>query len=392
MLLMISGCSVRADEASNTNPVDRTSDVEPTATYDWMAGESPVPNIRIGRQRFGLNRISHAISPSGVYFIEGDPSVGDTYIAYFDHGSDTVVKLCGRVDCLHDNPDCNAYLEHGLAITYYGGYVYAVEGGLPFEGENCKLFRMKPDGSDRVTLLDLNAFAKENGAEYADTVEFMEDYCYFCTQKWVVVDESNTSAGLVTELAGSYWFKLDGSMEAPEKPEVSALYYVGDMAYTVGPAQNGGNNNGIYSVDYTTKTSAFVIDHPGVSGAYMKTEAYYHSDGKLIRLDYGTMEEQILAVTGLSGNYLLCPLPDCFLLLAKNGSDKNVYIYNWNFQLVDTVKLNYSYEGRTQFMLVAETAEQIIFTDDAALGDAKYYINKAELGTGNVQIHEFKYA
>lgn len=42
-------------------------------------------------------------------------------------------------------------------------------------------------------------------------------------------------------------------------------------------------------------------------------------------------------------------------------------------------------------MLIAETAERFFLTT-GYLGMPKYYINKADFGSGNVEVHEFKYS
>ena len=40
--------------------------------------------------------------------------------------------------------------------------------------------------------------------------------------------------------------------------------------------------------------------------------------------------------------------------------------------------------------LIAETEDRLIFSDDLFTRVPKYYIEKSELGTGNVKIHSFK--
>ena len=120
MALMMAGCQ--------SEPATKMPDVEPTATYDWMAGESPVPNERIGVHRSSLANGFQTVSPQGTYFLTEVDSARNCYILYADHGSDTFVKLCGRADCLHSDPDCNAYIYAGSFLSYYNGYLYAVSG------------------------------------------------------------------------------------------------------------------------------------------------------------------------------------------------------------------------------------------------------------------------
>ena len=70
------------------------------------------------------------------------------------------MPLCGRPDCMHDNENCNAWLE-GLAygkIWLYGRHIwYAVE---DMDSEPV-LYRMNLDGTDHEKLLKLTAPIKE---------------------------------------------------------------------------------------------------------------------------------------------------------------------------------------------------------------------------------------
>ena len=67
----------------------------------------------------------------------------NSFLLYGDHGSDTLVKLCGRPDCDHTGQDCNAYFpQSGSSVCYYDGYLYVTT-----IGGGAKLYRMNPDGS-----------------------------------------------------------------------------------------------------------------------------------------------------------------------------------------------------------------------------------------------------
>ena len=70
-------------------------------------------------------------------------------------------------------------------------------------------------------------------------------------------------------------------------------------------------------------------------------------------------------------------------------ADNQIYIYNWNYELVDTVKLPFSGIEYSQ-SLIAETADRLIFSDDLLRRVPKYYIEKSELGTGNAKVYSFK--
>ncbi len=393
IMLFLVGCSKdQADPIPGIKPQDRGPDTEPTATYDWMAGECPFSNARVGKVRDGLNRVAQAVGPNGIYFIEN----GDTassFIVYADHGSDTFVKLCGRIDCTHNSSDCNAYLPYGSALTFYRGYLYAVSGGSAnSQYVRCELIRMEPDGSDRVTVLDMDAFSKETDAEFSSDVRFFDGNCMFLTNVW----ETTASGSIKPQGIALYRYKLDGSMDKPVSLSRMPSYYSGDMLYCIGPPKDSESLNGIWTMDIDSGIETFIVDQVGLQGVYMHEEVYFFKDGAIRHRVYATNEETVLVETGLEHDYSLFAFPDCLVLAdkaSKEDRDPNLYIYNWAFELVDTVELTYSFNGSTQFMLIAETAEQLILTDsNDFFAMPRYYIDKSELGTGNAKVHEYKYA
>lgn len=378
---------------------DRTPDVEPTASYDWEAGESPVAELRIGVVRAGFSGMKSAVSPTGVYFLT---EYGE--ILYVDHGADQVIKLCGRVDCTHTDGDCNAYVEDAGYITYDDGYLYVATQGVElvngYTASVSKLFRMDPDGSNRVELYDLGEFAS-SVAEDGEMVEvegwrLSGGYYEFTVKTWAEAEDGQL------QKAGSdgYIYKLDGSEGAPrpDPSDAATMYNCGDLLMGIKKGSgNGGELGSYWAVDLEAGTDTYLTDHPGVPGWFGEKEAYYCRSGDLIRLTYATGEEKVVVETGLETKteldyYALC-FPDCFVIANTEFSDDgddNLYIYNWAFELVDTVLIDAPHEGMTHRLFLAETADRFILSD-GGVGDLPlYYIDKSELGTGNVQIHEFQ--
>ena len=397
--MFLTGCqneTLLFPEQVVTEPT-RGEDIEPTMEYGWTDGESPVPDTRIGLVRAGLNSTDHAVSPTGIYFIQKPSEFGDaSYIIYADNGSDTFIKLCGRPDCTHSTPDCNAYVYQGSDITYKDGYLYVISG----EGqttESCRLLRMNPDGSNHVELLDLVAFAKENGGNSIVCERMTDGYCLFSIYRWEVTQgEQIGSSSMKPIHTGYYYYKLDGSMKEPAKAHTGGLacYDCGDVFLTYFPeAQNGGALGSYWDWDPVTNEASFLTDHPGQPGWFGKEQGFYFMDGAIHRLTYATGTDEIMVDTGLEGDYYAFFFPDCVVVASDedNSSDKNLYIYNWSFDLLDTVSINVPSTDRTQDMLVAETAERLILAGSYR-GMPRYYINKAELGTGDVKLHKFQYS
>ena len=71
----------------------------------------------------------------------------------------------------------------------------------------------------------------------------------------------------------------------------------------------------------------------------------------------------------------------------------NLYIYNWAFELVDTIKCDFPCDVfMVSDLIIGENPRQIILSNGEIMPNAMpmYYIDKAELGTGNAQIHKYK--
>ena len=400
-MLLLTGCQTNGEQSI---VADAT---EPTATYDWMAGESPVTSQRMGLKRAGTNNTDYAVAPNGVYFIYNllhseEYGFHPTFILYSDYGSDTFIKLCGRADCDHNNPDCNAYIDEGNNISYYEGYIYAISGmgGTmeSYDGIGCSLIRMDMDGSNRVTILDLDQFAQDLGYDYAACSMIDSGECLFGVYEWVEESAGPNEQVFTSEQVKFYRYALDGSMSEPKPIEAVSglLYHCGDVFLTLmNGTQNGGYGEYDFSLanwDMETDTLAYLSDHPGIAGFYGKEYGYYFRDGAVIRLNYETREEERIIETGLVGEYFAKFFPDCIVVASKEmgvNADNQVYIYNWNYELVDTVKLPF-YGIKYYNSLIAETAERLIFTTDSTYNVPKYYIEKSELGSGNAEVHAFK--
>ena len=399
-MLLLPGCK---NEVGQSGVTDTT---KPPAAYAWKAGESPVISQRMGLKRAGVNNADFTIAPNGVYYIYKSMiqtgSVSYSYVLYSDHGSDTVIKLCGRADCSHNNPDCNACIAEGNNIYYHEGYLYAVSGrgsceeGL--DGVGCKLIRMDMDGSNHVTVFDMNQFVQDLGYDFARCDMIDSGECLFTACEWIEVEAGPDEEAYQCSPVETYRYKLDGSMDEPQpiESEGAHLYHCSDVFLTLmNGARNGGYNGYDVSIghwDMETDTVTYLTDHPGIAGFYGKEAGYYFRDGAVIRLNYETRQEERLIETGLDGDYYVMCFPDCLVVADQSfkATDNQLYIYNWAYELVDAVALTYlNGDFFTDQALMAETAERFILTDGTSWVP-KYYIEKSELGTGKARVYSFK--
>ena len=310
---------------------------------------------------------------------------------YVDHGSDRIINLCGRPDCTHTTTDCNSYIFDASSLCFYSGYLFLISGGGM--APQCILTRMDADGSNHVSVLDLNQFAKENGGDYAECVMMNDGVLLFS----IFYDKETPSGQLEGTWLNYCIYKLDGSMETPEVIDPGTgviMYSCGDVLLTYrNDAKYGGEYGSYWNWDMETDTLTYLTDHPGQPGWFTETEGYYFKDGAICRLTYATQTEERMVETGLEGNYYAFSFPDCIVIGSRElseDSDNHLYVYNWSYELVDTIEITYPHTGRTHHLLIAETAERFILSDGST-DNAQYYINKSDLGTGDVKIHSFKY-
>jgi hypothetical protein len=401
LAFMLTGCS----QGSETNHIPAGkpgSTVEATSNYAWMAGESPVPNLRMGYYRAGVNNGSVAVGANGIYAVKMPLMGSDRFIYYADNQSNQILPLCARPDCMHNGSDCNAHLYLGGDITYSGGYLYAME-GEGFPSEFTHLIRMNPDGSGRVVICDLLSFVKKkDGGEIIFCKMMTEGYCIFSSYYWKVVTDTtpeldnsgNPDENHVTKdmtYIKTYMYKLDGSMAEPKPIDCygGPLYNRGD-AFITYVTQNGVKQYWVWNPD--TNTSTYLTDYPGAAGWFGTQAGFYGKDGYIWRIDYSTQSAAPVIKNPTEDNYYAFCFPDCIVLACKNSSksaDDNIYIYNWDYELVDTLKITYSHYGMTQHMIAMENAERIFLSNEGQ-GFPMYYIEKSELGTGNCTIHEFQ--
>lgn len=396
MTLLLLGCGKKTAE--------HTPILETGSQYAWKAGESPVSPRRIGLVRQGVEYPSHAVSETGSYYIYSHCWIlGQTppspWIVYVDHDSDTVIKLCGRPDCTHLTTDCNAFVDGAQFLGYDAGHLYVSTMSWdndyvdPVTGQKTpiavfRLYRMEPDGTGRTEVLDYDAFAEERGGLFEPGSENLTGgYCFF-TVKYLNVAQPELTR------YEYYYYKLDGSMGEPRLYSHPGYirYQCGDWFINV---DNGSRENSYSYSAWTPEGDSlqFLLEQDGIPGWFGDTQAWYFRDGIVYCQTYGETEPQVMLDTGLKGEYVADFFEDCIVVMEMDlnqVTDRNLYIYNWAYELVETVPLDYEFDAwAVGFLLIGETADRLILTDDTSYRLPAYYIDKAELGTGAVTLHKY---
>lgn len=381
MLLLLACCGSPEEPARTDAPV----------RYDWMAGESPVPDLRLGIQSQGISTLCNGIevTESGVYCLyDGTSSI--KYLMYSDHGSDTFVKVCGRPDCTHTDNTCNAAFSGGTNVCYYEGHLYIASQNASAS----KVYRVDLDGGNRVMVVDtadsLNGYAGNGGVVIASGI------CFFTMMTKL------DGEGQYREI--NFYYKLDGSMSQPEPlPEgMKFLQNDGENLLLYGPGKREDANRdliGRYLWDPDTNEATYLADQPEYLLGYTAVDAtYYVDEGTVYKLNHTDGTTEALLDTGLDGGHRLHGFPDCFvisdyMLWWEEGWEnqlegQTLRFYNWDFEYLGEVVIDYPVTTYFEDIICGETAERILL-DANHTGVPEYYIEKSDLGTGNIEIHKF---
>ena len=384
-ILLLAGCANTAEPSPDSTA--------PTAVYDWMAGESPVDSRRTGVVRQGFTQGNFDVTADGIYFLSKVDYSGDrTYILYMDHGSDELVKLCGRPDCDHNNDGCNACVQNADMLTCYNGYLYTLEN--VYGWSKTQLIRMDLDGRNHTAVLDLSAFAAEEGGKNVSCDRVYDGWMIFGVWGYDMGDKGESVR------LGTYRYKLDGSQGAPQRLDTDVIVWGtqnGDLITYYGSPKDPDGLFGIYRWDPEANTSQWVMDHPGYPALDIADGVLFFRDGCVYSQSIEDGMETVLLETDLTEDYLLVGMAECFMLVPRgipaDGADKNVYFYTWDYQHLDTVTLDYDQDETvmTELLLRGETAARI-YLSKRSNEPPTYYIDKSELGTGKAKIHEIKIA
>lgn len=362
---------------------------EPEAPdYPWLAGNSPIPDRRVGLYRQGISGMAGGFdcTESGYYILGGVWSdsgslYGDCSIVYYgDHGSDTVIMLCGRPDCAHDNEDCNAVFRTGQSIRYIDGHLYVTWVPLYYKP---KVTRMDLDGSNQTVAVDLaEQKTDETGLEYPSTPILYGDVLSVSAKK---LGQDGEDAYM------QFYRKVDDSTDHLIRRPDGEILQDGDT-YLLR------SDGAVYRWDPDTNETEHLGDVGDGSFGYIGTEeAWSIKDGVIYRLTYASGQETPVLDTGLrpaEGEWTqLSCFPDHLAVryeyLAADTGEVCVtfYFYNWAFEALGEV----TFEGDDHHYIVGETPDRLIFCCASPRSPSvpRYYVDKADFGTGHIEIREF---
>ncbi len=445
--LLLTGCgnshSTEETFSDDTTAITHTSEsvaqVYPEPVKVSFSDKVPVSDIRSGIMRQGISgdQKSFECADEKVFFlstVSGNPLL---YSAAID--ADTLRPLCSIPDCTHDSSACQAWFRANGDVCFYNGYLYVSTDYI--------VYRLNLDGTGREEILDVRDYM---GLEY-NGIANARLWCGVFTFYLTAVDfVSDVGDGFINIDTGAqqcyvpYYYKLDGSMAAPEPMEDMIVQYNDGEAFIMcGPAGanqrgpierilylwNPNDNSTVLLADCSTllanKYTDMVVKSEDTSfvsmtlkdrmrfydaynNGYWGTDAAWHLEQRITtegnntvicRFDYSTKKNEFIFDTGVEKQcYLHCFSDYIVLTEISGGNDRvlktpNIYIYNWNFDLIETLHISeeMSMTVAPQDILCGETENRFYF-GLYYVGFPSHYIEKSELGSDNVTLHEISYS
>ena len=405
--LLLSGCGLAGKEQQQTAERE---------TFAWQSGaSSPVPEERILGYRRGVSR-NFILTENGFYCLKRGK--GGCYALYCDLDSDHFVKLCSRPDCLHNSETCDAYLERiSTELSYYHDKLYYIKYGEPIieieDGQNIvkyepdKLYCMDIDGRNKKELTDLTL--EEDNFSGNQMLFFSAGYL---VDGFLAVGDD----GMIHKQIRYTLLDHPGiTVETPMSRQFpQGQTRIGMNGYFLGQTEDGfivmdglrkiqteeGELYSLYLWDPDENSLEPLGECKSTVGFFGREEEYLLDGNRLIRWNYRTHETEVLLDTKLQGSgFAFYPFPDCFVIGETNElkSDElidsaKLYFYNWNYEKIDECVVPYHKPGQYMVPVFAETKDRILITGDS-YGSLlpEYYIEKSDLGTGHITLHEYQY-
>ena len=369
---------------SNSNALPDTS------SESSEPSNCPISTMRTGTERQGIKTYGNSFecTETGLYFM---CNVGEeAWLLYADHDSDTVIKLCGRPDCDHTGSDCNAYFDNAIGVCYYNGFLYTYDSKSMQSGGD--LIRMNLDGTERVTVYNTSSFAQANGYKSVGQPKIFNGVLFLAFNK---IDENGET------ISDGGYYKLDGSMNEPKIDTFWELTMKADGESFIGVVDSDKESKllvyGIWEPEKGAVAELFRSENMHTRG-YIGTKAeYYIEDGIIIENNYDEGKKELVD-TGLKGNYQLVCFPDCMVAYEYLSDEElqqgvtlneaTFHFYDWNYNDLGSVKTNYPFDETilATGLICGETPDRIFLTDNFYY-IPRYYINKSDFGTGNIEIH-----
>ena len=160
-------------------------------------------------------------------------------LMFYDKASGISGPLCAKPECMHDTPDCSAYIGGALCSCYYDGRIYWVSMG---DGGDDYLYSCATDGSDRKEIALVREMPATHQMNFSQWILFCHrGYCYFAYGTEIVENGASVNH--------TYFYAI--SLKTGEKYEI--LHDIADQSNSDYCLQAVGNDIYILNEDWSAE-------------------------------------------------------------------------------------------------------------------------------------------
>lgn len=346
---------------------------------------------------------SYLGTPYGKYQIIGG------FIYYSQYGNTEFTKLCIKTDCDHMYSKCDAFVVDNTRIGYYKGKIYFTE----FANDlTLKLLYMDMDGRNREVLKPITTDIP--------MATSMNDGCFHDGYYYFLVTEGGGIGNIGNKDDNLYRIKLDSKSEYEKVfnddviSEISMFTIVEDNVFFY-LNKTGINPNDYYNLktDYidfdlymlSLKDNEFQhmtdkwVDYTNCYYDSDKGYCYKHNDG-FYTLDLATKEITKTADFKVEIGWRSTThyyTDNIYVITYENikgdqgydqpAKSQTLYIFDRQYKLLDTFTTEV--KQAPVGCMMEDTGDYIVISTDYRK-PADYYIDKSEIGTGNLMFHKIE--
>lgn len=370
LVLLLFGCAT-APENGASSPTGETASPE---AGTWRSQDAPT--------------VFFAETELGCY------NLADGFLYFAPAGSAEFQLLCSRPDCTHKGEDCNAYA--GDAFTYYDGYLYGTYTCIDASQYRPvrKVVRISPDGARHEDVGCLTDVTYPNGiTKNPRSMVFYNQYIYY-----EVTSDHPDEAGYESQI-----FRMNittGENEvlpvSSESAVCTCMFYFqfdsGKWYALVGQVlPDGGETTYLACVDMDAGTFTLLSegDHNRFSRFIVEDGIvlYFQPGRGFCQLDTETGEDQCVSsqASGEAGEiYRANYATDLIYCDGQSATGQNILqVYDRNYQLLAQTQLP------SDVHFITATQDYILFGFYPTYGTGMVptaYINKSDIGTGNLEL------
>ena len=379
LVLLLAGCDKEPER------IETASGEVPQSSETGGASAPYVPLVSPEDSNQAFSWPSYAETAEGCYY-------GVDGLIYFcPRGGDAFYPLCSKPNCEHTDKNCNAF--YGFAFGYCDSALYAFDPAS--EPGQLSLVKMNLDGTDHrvVAILD-NSYLEQ----YSYECKFHHGklYIQFVADDSLPIEEQQDHLVVVDLSDYSQTEPAADFLRGARLPHIEAYYK--DKLYAHGTGDKSPNQRyedyKLIEIDAVSGEARTLVSRP-VSGLYATDSTLYYLESDIsvyyeIEIENPGFRELDLQ----SGTVKDCGLPAADILWAQydedyiyagsfrrnNGKDQTLYILSRDYKLVDQIELT----NGVHFFGAA--SDRIYFYDSIHNTPISFYINKAQIGSHELQL------